>query len=831
MWRNYLIVGLRSLANNRTYAFINIFGLALGLSACLLILLYVRYELSYDKWIPNWQNIHQIQTDYVPIEAGGEDTTFQMNSYVAGPTLKKDFAEVDKVVYLLSGAPTVFHNGQGFNIENSYMADGPRFDVFRFPFVHGDPATALNDAGSLVLSEKQAKRFFGAANPVGRTMTLLVDGERVDHRVTGVMKDLPKNTHMRLEMVVRFDPETYFADNPAFLTSWTWQSGWIYFTTKPGSDLAAMRARMPAWEERNIPNEPDSRVRDQQEFMLTNIADIHLGEAQDGTMTPGNDRTTIVTFAIIALLVLGMAVVNFVNLATARAGQRAREVALRKVVGASRRQLIAQFLGESILVVALAMVIALTAVELLLPVYASFLDADLTLDYLGSDGLLLPILAITILVGAAGGLYPAFYLSRFQPARILKANQSSSDAQGSGRLRNILVVAQFAVSIGLIVCTAVVYSQTAHVREIDPGYRRDGLIQIQNIGAPQLEQQMDGLIREISRVPGVQSVARTSIGVSTGSNNTANVSVPGRDQPVEIGNYIVDPPFLPTMGIEPVAGRLFDASRPADDATRPYPRVPEIDRALAARGINIVVNALAAKRLGFADPADAVGKQVRSEMLGEEFGAIPLTIIGVVPDSRFRSAREPVQPLMFRSMLRAHSWMVVRYADADPAAVKQDIEAVWKRFAPDIPFEAEFSEDIIAELYTGEEARARTFAAFAILAVVIACLGLFGLAAFTAERRTKEIGIRKVFGATVRHIVQLLAWQFSKPVIIANLIAWPVAWWVMRDWLNSFDERIALTPTPFVLAGLLALVIAIGTITGHAVKVARANPIHALRYE
>jgi len=387
------------------------------------------------------------------------------------------------------------------------------------------------------------------------------------------------------------------------------------------------------------------------------------------------------------------------------------------------------------------------------------------------------------------------------------------------------------VSIGLIICTAIVYSQTAHVREINPGYDREGLIQIQNIGAEQLEPRMDAFIQQLARVDGVRSVGRTSLGISTGNNTTEGIEAPGRDQPVEIGSFIVDAGFLPTMGIRPIAGRSFEDSRPADDSTRPFPRVPEIDRALAARGLNIVVNELAAERFGFADPAQAVGKQVRAEMFGDEYGDIPLTIIGVVPNSRFRSAREPIQPIMFRSMRRAHGWMVVRYADADPAAVMAGIEAVWKRFAPDVPFEAKFSEDIIAELYTAEEARAQTFAAFAILAVVIACLGLYGMAAFTAERRTKEIGIRKVFGATVRDIVRLLAWQFSKPVIIANVVAWPVAWWVMRDWLNGFDTRVDLGPGPFVLAGAIALGIAIGTIAGHALRVARANPIHALRYE
>ena len=833
MWRNYLTVGVRSLAKNKTYAFINIFGLALGLAACLMIFLYVRYELSYDEWIPNSENIYQLQTDYVP-GVGGEDLNLQVTAYVAAAALKKDFPQVDKVVYLARGAPSVFHQGQAFKVEDGFMADGPMFDVLPFELVRGDPATALRNPRSLVLSQKQARRFFGPANPVGQTLTLLVGDEKVDHRVTGVMKDLPKNSHFRIEMVVRFDPTTHFAEAPDFLTSWGNQAGWIYVSLKPGTDPKQVQAQMPAWERRNIPNEEGQTLSEQQDYNLVNVADVHLGAAQDAAITPGNDRTTILTFAIIAVLVLAMACINFTNLATARASQRAREVALRKVLGANRRQLVVQFLGESTLVVALAAIFALAAVELLLAPYSAFLDADLSLSYFGAGGLLIPIVALVIVVGAAGGLYPALYLSRFQPARILKANRSASEAAGSGSLRNALVVAQFAVSIGLIICTAVVYSQTAHVRESNPGYTRDGLIQVSGIGAPQIAEQIDPLIQQIARIDGVTSVGRTGIGINTGNNSTTRVEVPGREQTVELGSYIVDADFFPTMGIVPVAGRLFDDNRPADDSTRPYPRVPEIDRALAARGLNIVVNELGAKRLGFQDPASAVGKQVRSELFDDQtdnFGAIPLTIIGVIPDARLRTAREAVQPTLFRSYRRAHGWMMVRYEDSDPTAVRNAVEDVWKRIAPDVPFTAEFSEDIIAELYAAEEARARTFAAFALLAIVIACLGLFGLAAFTAERRTKEIGIRKVFGATVRDIVKLLAWQFSKPVIVANIIAWPVAWWVMRDWLNGFDTRIALGPTPFVLAGLIALAIAIGTIAGHAVRVARANPIHALRYE
>jgi putative ABC transport system permease protein len=285
------------------------------------------------------------------------------------------------------------------------------------------------------------------------------------------------------------------------------------------------------------------------------------------------------------------------------------------------------------------------------------------------------------------------------------------------------------------------------------------------------------------------------------------------------------------MGVDIVAGRTFDPNRPGDDATLDPDDLEGSIRANIERGVNLVINELAARRLGFADPRTAVGRQLRSTLYDSEYGLTPVTIIGVVRDSRFRTVRSAIEPIMFRYTRGSVGWMVVRYDNADPDVVRDRIHRVWSRFASDVPFEAEFSEDIVAELYGAEEARAQTFAGFALLAVMIACLGLFGLAAFTAERRTKEIGIRKVFGARSRDIVQLLAWQFSKPVIIANLIAWPIAWWVMRDWLNTFDARIDLGPTPFLLAGLLALAIAVGTVSGHALRISRTNPINALRYE
>ena len=835
MWRNYMTVGVRALVKNKTYAFINIFGLGVGLAACLMLLIYVRYETNYDQSLPNAENVYQYQSHYLNAQTG-EQQRLQMTSYIAGQRFRADFPQVERSVYAWGTEPVIIRGNEALATEDALLVDNLFFDVLQFPFVQGDPRTALSQVGSVVLTESEAQRIFGAENPMGKTLTMVTRSTRADHRVTGIVRDLPRNSHVRFTLVSRIEPTSVFADLPDILDQWGWQSGWFYFSARPGTDIGAMQAQLPAWERRNIADElvgqQTTNQGDDQDWRIVNVRDVHLGDADRGAMTPTNDRRTIVTFTIVAFLILGMACVNFTNLATARASQRAREVALRKVLGANRSQLMTQFMTESILIAGISMLFALALVELLLPALSNFLDADLVMTYFGSGGMLLPILLLTVLVGAAGGIYPAVYLSRFQPAQVLKANKSSAEAAGSGRLRNVLVVGQFAVSIGLIICTAIVYAQTVYARTADPGFRRDGLIQIENMFRRQLIDRSDAIVREMARIPGVVAVGRSGIGVATGSTSNTGVQVPGRSDPVLIGTYAVDPDFFATMGIELVAGRLFEENRPADDLGLPFTATAEQERALVARGANIVINELAARRLGFADPAAAIGKTVGVGFVDpENGGVVPTRIIGVVRDARFRSIRTPIEPIMFSWNRTYAGVLLIRHDGTDPQAVRGRIEQTWKRLAPDVPFNGEFSEERIAELYEIEEARARIFAGFALLAAIVACLGLFGLAAFTAERRTKEIGIRKVLGARTRDIVRLLAWQFSKPVIIANLIAWPAAWWAMREWLNTFDARIDLGPLPFLLAGLLALAIAIGTIAGHALKVARRNPILALRYE
>jgi putative ABC transport system permease protein len=822
MWRNYIVIALRLLARNRVYAAINIGGLALGLAGCLLILNYVRYERAYDSWLPGSGQIYQVQTTIHP--PGQALVHTQTSPYPLRETLGAGFPQIETVTSVSPGKTVTEHDGQPMFIDSTTV-DPAFFKVFALPFAQGSPATALPDTNSIVLTRSEAIRQFGTADALGKLLSLGAGPGKRDYRVSGVLRDLPRHTSLKLGVMFREDPGA-----PAY-RGWGAFNQQHYVKLRGGAGSAdAINAGLPAWEKRAIPDEmidgKNATMSDLLDFRLLPLHDVHLGTTQEGALTPGGDPRSLATFAIVALLTLGMAVMNFINLSTARATQRAREVALRKVLGASRGQLIVQFLGESLVMALVAMLLALTIVELATPWISAWIGADLRVTYLGTNGMFWPALGLFAATGLLGGLYPAFYLSRFQPAEVLRANKSSVETPGNGRFRTGLVLFQFAIAIGLIASTWVIVSQTRYVETVDPGYRRDGLVQIANAWRFTQGSEYDAARAELLKVPGVTGVGRTGLGLGSPIKSIRLMQAPGVQaygNYVSMGLYAIDAELLETMGIEPIAGRLLGDRFAAD-------RVRDSEgKILAARGVNVVVNRAAAAKFGYRTPQAALGQTVRIAVEGEIFA--PSTIVGVVENSRFRTAREAIEPTVYAYDPTQTSQVLVRYAAARPGEVMAALNRVWRKFEPEIPFEARFADDIVRELYAADRARGALFAAFAGLAVLIACLGLYSLASFATERRTREIGIRKVLGAKVRDIVRLLAWQFSKPVVLANLVAWPVAWWAMRDWLNTFDARIALTPTPFALAGLMALAIALATVAGQSIRVARTNPIHALRYE
>ena len=828
MWRNYLTVAYRALTKSRAYAVINIAGLALGLAACMLILLYIRYETSYDQWLPESERIYQVQATW---HEPGQPVTHSQNSpYPVREMFPGGFPQIEAITVMTNGPTVLMREGKPVFLHASAV-DPSFFDIFQLPFAYGSRDTALPDTHSIVLTETEALKQFGAANVVGRTLTIGAGEGRTDFRIGGVLRDLPKNSSLKLAVLFRYD-RTHHEDLPPEELGWGNMHQQHYLKLRAGADADAINAALPAWEKRVVaPQTIGGKASSQADIMdlkLVPIADVHLGEAQAQAIAPGGDPKALATFAIVAALTLGMAVINFINLSTARATLRAREVALRKVLGARRTQLIAQFLGESLLLAAISMLLALTVVELASPWIGRLVGAELPVSYLGESGMLPWAAGLFAVTGLLGGVYPAFYLSRFQPAAVLHANKGSAETPGQGRLRAGLVVMQFAIAIGLIASTAIIYSQTRYVETVDPGYRRDGLIQIDAAWRFAGSNRYEPARAQLLAIPGVVAVGRTALGIAAENKEIQTVRREGRPQDLNMGIYQVDAEFFRTMDMRLLAGRFFGERFGRDRLPRP-PEGGPLSPELIARGANVVINRNAAAMLGFASPQAAIGEVVRTSLDGGDLA--PTTIVGVVEDTRIRTARDPVEPIVYVFDPPRTDQVIVRYAAARPGEVLAGVERVWRRFEPEIPFDGRFAEDIIAEVYAADRARGALFAAFSALAVIIACLGLYSLAAFAAERRTKEIGIRKVFGATVRDIVRLLAWQFSKPVVVANLIAWPVAWWAMRDWLNGFDARIALTPGPFVLAGLLALVIAIGTVAGHAIRVAQTNPVHALRYE
>ena len=822
MLRNYLTIAIRSLARYPGQAAINIVGLALGLAGCLMILSYVRYERSYDSWLPNSDRIAQFQTIVHP--PGQPDVNSQLSPFPIYEQLPAAFPQIEAITSVASGKTVTEHDGLPVFID-VVTVDPDFFKVFDLRFAHGSAATALPDTNSIVLTESEAIRLLGTTDALGKVVTLGAGPGKRGYRVGGVLRDLPHNSNLRLGLLFRRDLNQIPDGN----RGWGVLLQHHYVKFRSPGDGAAVNAGLSAWAKRAMtPVEINGRKISLAEagvfqFKLLPIADVHLGKAQDGAETPGGDPRALATFAIVALLTLAMAVVNFVNLSTARAIQRAREVALRKVFGASRGQLAVQFMVESLLVSGVAMLLALTLTELVTPWIAHAVGAEMHITYLGGRGIL-PVVALLFAVtAAAGGLYPAFAISRANPAPVLHTNRGSTETTGSGLLRSLLVIAQFAIAIGLIISTIVIWSQTRFLEQADPGYRRDGLVQIANGWRFTQGSEYAGARAAMLATPGVTMVGRTSIGLGSDDISPRLMRAPNAGDYITMSRIAVDADFLATTGVELLAGRLLGDRVATDRADNATPA------ALRQRGLNVVVSRTAAIKFGFRAPRAALGQTIQVAFDGMEM--VPATIVGVVDDIRFRSARDPISPTVYLYDPTQCTEVLVRFQNASAGAIMAALTRVWHRFEPELPFEARFVDDISYQSYAAERGRMALFGAFAVMGVLIACLGLYALAAHAAERRTKEIGIRKVLGATVLDIVRLLAWQFSKPVVIANLIAWPVAWWAMRDWLNRFDLRIPLTITPFALAGLLALAIALVTVAGHTLRVARIRPVLALRYE
>ncbi len=832
MFNNYILTALRNLHRHRLFSAINIVGLAIGLASVILIILFIRDEVGHDQWIADSDRIVRVHMSYVPRDGQPFETVRSAGRI--SEAISNDAPEyVEDAVRLIIGRSNLIRNGQSFS-ELVFYGDNSFFNVFDFPFLHGDKKTAMADVDNVVISEKIARKYFGRTDVIGETLTFCcLDDKEATVKISAVLKDTPKNTHFNVDIMLVIEPNR-FAFAPNMLDTWTSVNVYTYFKLKDASDIAPFQAKIYDWlNERSMFKErmTEGKVTDAFKYKVMSIEDIHLKAiAHSGNMggiKALGDIKLIYSYSSIALLVLVIACINFMNLSTARSNTRAREVALRKVVGASRSQLATQFISESIFICLTSFVLALAFVELALPFYNDMLGKQLGLDY-GNMGFLSMLVGLSVFVGLIGGAYPAFILSNFRPALILKANQSSQQG-GSNRIRAYLVVFQFAASICLVICTAIVYSQTNFARNIDLGYNVTGKMILRNIGAGGGNMDSQALKNRLLSLPAVTNVTYSSEVPSDDNNNNTGFKrlsaggVDGAMNEQSILNYhSVDFDFMETYNIKTLKGRAFSEEFPSDTANP-----PENEDEIGTGAI--MLNESATKKMGFGSPEEAIGQMVRASIF--RAGDADMTIIGVIPDIYFRSIKFGIRPSVYFRRTDRFRNATIKFTTNDTAALIEQVEQVWNEVAPMVPYRYEFVNELIDAQYASEEARFNLFIVFSILAVIVACLGLYGLASFTAEQRTKEIGIRKVLGASVSDIIKLLIWQFSKPVLFSNIIAWPAAYFLMKDYLNTFQYRIDLSLAYFILASILALIIAWITVTWHAAKVARAKPINALRYE
>ena len=824
---NYLIVAFRNLARQKLYSFINIAGLTVGLTCAIFILLFVRDQLSYDRWIPGTVNLYRLELTVTPPGRPPRQST--TIPFAASQAMLDEIPEVQARARLIRKSATILLGSRQFP-ETVDAVDPDFLQVIRLPLAAGDPASVFAKPESVVLSETTAQKYFGIEPAVGKTIVLSRQQCDATYQnckmqqqalvVTGVLRDLPHNTQLKADVMI---PNTSAASpvTQEMRENWGYTSGWGYVRLAPGADPNVVLAKFKAVIDHSVNPMTMVNVKERGSDLLVArlvpFADAHLSTDRFGGMTPPGSWTIVYGFSAIGTLILLMGCFNFTNLATARAMTRAREIALRKVVGAKRIQLIIQFLGEALVTAGVALLLALAFIEMLLPLFDRVLGLPIEIHYVRDWHLMLFIVGVSVVAGLLSGAYPALVLSAFRPASVMRTNNGAG--QGTGVTRTALVVLQFAVSIGLGIAAAVIFAQISFTRNVDLGFHKDAVVDV-NIGniPPSTA---DSMARALRTGPNIADAAISDAVPFSNDHNNTSVHTPGATSSEQFALVPAGPEFMHLYGIKLLAGRLLSDQRIADGLS------PDQVQGRDAQPANVLINATAARRLGYS-PKGAIGKI----LILDAFGHNNLTIVGVVADIKQDGPKNAVVGTMYMyRRLHPQGHLSVRIRDGHSKDALSFIDRTWRSFAPSIAIQRHFLDDDFDRQFQADERQGTLFGIFVGIAIFIACLGLFGLAAFTAGRRTKEIGVRKVFGARTRDVVWMLLWQFSIPVLIANAIAWPVAWYYLHDWLQGYAYRIALSPLYFVGAGGAALLIAWVTVFVHARRVAEANPIHALRYE
>jgi putative ABC transport system permease protein len=823
MWRNYLLIAARSLAKSRLFTALNLVGLAVGMAACLLIAMWVRNETTYDKWLPDVDRIFVVQanTQYPgkALERWGHTSAALL------PKMLPEYPQIVAGTRFLKTERTI-RLGDRLEGQSMVLVDAGFFDTLALPLLAGDPKLAIKRPDHIVVNQRFTRKWFGdiaISQVLGQTLTVTVKGEKRPYQIAAIFGDLPSNSIFEFDVVMPLVDADIV--NPQSLLGWGNFSAYTVLKLKNAADADIINQNADTFVSKYVPDFVKVESGFYYRPVLQNITNVHLQGIKIGSyFKPSGDERLVMAIAATGLLILIIAMITYINLATARVSVRAREVGLRKTLGAQRHHLLTQFLTESTLLAALAGLLALAIVELSLPLFNQLLELRLPLFYWGLQGTLLPLVVMVVVVGVIGGWYPALVMTRLRPREALSGSRG---AVGGGRLRVILVIAQFSVAVLLMTSMIIIYTQVSYMRKADMGYQPEGLVVVSQLQRAEIKPQIQNLIDALKRVGGVTSVTRSMFDPTGGglARQPAYLDgVPDAQAPTISVNPI-DWNYVKTYGARLIAGRDLDEKFGEDNFSDNL-SVEE----MVKRGGNILINREALKFFNTTDPKAVLGKTFRivSPLPGQR---TPVTIVGVIEDIRMRSARDEVLPAFYIRSADMLSTASVQFQGVAPSEMMPRLEAAWKMLFPETPFRAKLVDEAIESYYKAEQRRGNLFALFAGIAIVLCAAGLYGLAVFTAERRTKEIGIRKVLGASITDIVKLLVWQFSKPVMIATLIAWPIAWWLMRDWLNGFNVRIALTPIPFIAAGLLAMVIAWLTVTWHAIRVARTSPIHALRYE
>jgi putative ABC transport system permease protein len=814
MIKNFIKISFRNLLRFKTHSLINIAGLAVGITCFITLSLFIKDELSYDKCYKNANSIYRV---YVKSSINGQESNNCKTGAPLGAAMMHDFPEVltyTRVGYF--GSHILQYKNKSFREYQIYTADSTFFDVFSLPFISGNPKTALRQPNSIVMTESAAKKYFGNENPVGKMLRVDSSGSYI---ITGLINDFPQNSSFSCNILLSMS--TYpVTENNHWLDMWYT----TYVVLKKGTDPEAIQKKLEKIVYDDVGPQAELLIGvpirqflnkgNKWGFYLQPLTSIYLSSQRDYGIDPNtewsqqktSDIEYVYIFSAVAIFILLLAIINFMNLTTARSETRAKEVGIRKTLGSNRSKIIGQFLTESIMVCFLSVIFSLALLEIVLPSFNQLADKNLSLNLFSNPYTIPALLLFSIIVGIIAGSYPAFYLSSFKPIHLLRPKSDSKNKKPT--FRSGLVVIQFAVSIALLIGTIIIKNQLDYLQEKKLGFNKEDLYAIKNAGV--LGENLEPFRQELLKNPKIITLTNSSVMFTTGipGNGYLYNKKIGTD-PISSQFIDVDYNFLKTFQIPMVEGRFFSKEFPTDTSA-------------------VVINQAMMKECGAKDP---IGKQITQLGIGND--ARTYKIIGVAKDFNYQSLHQQIQPLVFflHKVRQPANVLTIRISSEELDNTIGFINETWNKFANGDGIYSAFVDQDIAKLYDSEQKVSVVATVFSGLAIFIACLGLFGLASFVTEQRTKEIGIRKALGASVSELVLMLSKEFTKWVILANLIAWPVAYFLMKDWLQNFAYRININALVFITAGAAALVIALLTISYHAIKASLANPVKSLRYE